>query len=306
MKWSFVLATASLASGLILSATGAKAQQPDTALLYIHYKFSHTRDTSNRANPYKEDMVLAVGKNAGVYRSYTRQLELARTKKEIQQQAGAEVRINIHFTGSTSEYFQYPNARKLVRKESLFGNFLVSEVLPVINWQITDDTATRGEFHCQKAVGHFKGRDYTAWFCPDLPLHIGPWELNGLPGVIVEAYDERKEVQFLFDGVEKPTVATTESSPAGKHSLPPLPGMEDVNNDPAIIKLPENATKTSDKEFAKLQAAFRKDPNAFIQSAMAARNAGPAGDNGPKMNMSMKGGPAGPIINNPIELSEKQ
>lgn len=82
--------------------------------------------------------------------------------------------------------------------------------------------------------------------------------------------------------------------------------MEDVNNDPAIIKLPENATKTSDKEFAKLQAAFRKDPNAFIQSAMAARNAGPAGDNGPKMNMSMKGGPAGPIINNPIELSEKQ
>lgn len=306
MKWLIIPAA------ILVLAAPARAQQPDTALLYIHYKFSHIRDTSNPSNPYKEDMVLVVGKNAAVYRSYQRQLELARTKENIQQQvsAGGPVQVNLHLTGSASEYFQYPNDHKLVRKESLFGNFLVTETLPVINWQITPDTATRGGLHCQKATGHFRGRDYVAWFCPDLPMHVGPWELNGLPGMIVEAYDTQREVQFLFDGVEKasPLAATndTQASTSGNpgHMPPPLPGLEDMNNDPALIKLPGNATKTTEKEFAKLQAAYQKDPNAFVQSMMAAHNGGMAGDNGPKMKMNIK--PAQPPVNNnPIELPEK-
>lgn len=308
MKWSIITAAA-----IIMAAPAARAQQPDTALLYIHYKFSHIRDTSNRSNSYKEDMVLAVGKNAAVYRSYQRQLELARTKEDIRQQvsAGGPVQVNLHFTGSGSECFQYPNDHRLVRKESLFGNFLVTEPLPVIGWHITADTTTLGGLHCQKATGHFLGRDYVAWFCPDLPLHVGPWKLNGLPGVIVEAYDEKKEVQFLFDGVEKaaPLAANhdTQASTSGNpgHMPPPLPGLEDMNNDPALIKLPDNATKTTVTEFAKLEAAFHKDPNAFAQSMMAAHNGGMAGDNGPKMNMKIKEGPTAPVINNPIELPEK-
>lgn len=306
MKWLIIPAA------ILVLAAPARAQQPDTALLYIHYKFSHIRDTSNPSNPYKEDMVLVVGKNAAVYRSYQRQLELARTKENIRQQvsAGGPVQVNLHLTGSASEYFQYPNDHKLIRKESLFGNFLVTETLPVINWQITPDTATRGGLHCQKATGHFRGRDYIAWFCPDLPMHVGPWELNGLPGMIVEAYDTQREVQFLFDGVEKasPLAATndTQASTSGNpgHMPPPLPGLEDMNNDPALIKLPGNATKTTEKEFAKLQAAYQKDPNAFVQSMMAAHNGGMAGDNGPKMKMNIK--PAQPPVNNnPIELPEK-
>jgi GLPGLI family protein len=67
---------------------------------------------------------------------------------------------------------------------------------PLIDWKISSDTATFGGLHCQKATGHFKGRDYTAWFCPDLPVHTGPWKLNGLPGVIVDAHDAKNEVVF--------------------------------------------------------------------------------------------------------------
>lgn len=301
---------------ITLAASAAKAQQPDTALLLVHYKFSHVRDTTHRDIPYKEDMVLVIGQHAGVYRSYTRQLEKAQVKKQISEQAGAggNIRLNTHFSGTGSEYFQYPNEHKLIRKENLFGNFLITEPLPAINWQITGDTATYGDLHCQKATAHFKGRDYIAWFCPDLPLHVGPWELTGLPGVIVEAYDTKKDVQFLFDGIEKagpvataPTATTsTTNAPAGnKGGLPPLPGMEDIDVDPNLIEPPGNATKTTDKEFAKLQAAFRKDPDAFAQSMMAAHNGGMVGDNGPKIKMAIKSAPA-PVNNNPIELPDNQ
>ncbi|TDW99049.1 GLPGLI family protein [Dinghuibacter silviterrae] len=300
MKWSILLS-----AGIILSAPGARAQQPDTALLFLHYKFSHVRDTSDRANPYKEDMVLAIGKNASVYRSYDRQRWIAQTKKEYRTAAaaaaGGPIMFNIHVAGTGSEYFQFPNTGQLVRKEELFGSFLVTDPLPVIAWQVTGDTATFGRLHCQKATGHFKGRDYIAWFCPDLPLHTGPWELGGLPGVIVEAYDTKRDVQFLFDGIEKAAAIANDSDQSGP---PPMPGI-DFNGDPDLISLPENATKTTDKEFAKLQAAYKKDPNAFAQSAMAAHNGGMAGDNGPRMSVDIKARPAGPVINNPIELPEK-
>jgi len=325
MKW-FIL----LSAGLMLSGMDAVAQRPDTAQVLVHYKFSHVRDTTNRANPYTVNIVLVIGKRAGVYRSYDRQLSVVQDKKKMQEafanSAGGPVRINRQITGSGTEYYQYPNDRKMLRKESLFGNFLVAGPLPEIHWQITGDTATYGGLHCQKATCHFKGRDYTAWFCPDLPLHIGPWKLNGLPGVIVEAYDATGDVRFTFDGVEKATVpATSDDQPAGQVAgaqggLPPMPGMEDDNTDPAIIKVPENATKTTDAAFAKLQEAFRKDPNAFAQSMMAGQHGGmmagqhggapgamaggPTGDGGPKMKMEFKAGPQ-QVINNPLELPEK-
>jgi GLPGLI family protein len=317
MQW-FLLFSA----GLMLSAVNAAAQRPDTAQVLVHYKFSHLRDTTNRGNPYTENMVLLIGKRAGVYRSYDHQLSVAQDKKKMKEaianSAGGPLRINRQITGSATEYFQYPNDKKMLRKESLFAFFLVTGALPVINWQISGDTASFGGLHCQKATGHFKGRDYTAWFCPDLPLHIGPWELNGLPGVILEAYDATGDVRFTFDGIEKAVLlATSDDQPAGQAAVAqgvpgPMPGVDQDNADPAIIKVPDNATKTTDKEFAKLQEAFRKDPNAFVQSMMAAQSGGapgamaggPTGDKGPRMKMDIKAGPT-QVINNPIELPER-
>ena len=166
MKW-FIF----FIGGLMLSAMDAAAQRPDTGQVVVHYKFSHVRDTTNRANPYTENMVLVIGRHAGVYRSYDHQLSVAQDKKQVKEvfanSAGGPVQINRHITGSGTEYYQYPNDRKMLRKESLFGSFLIAEALPVINWQITGDTASFGGLHCQKATCHFKGRDYTAWFCPD-------------------------------------------------------------------------------------------------------------------------------------------
>ncbi len=308
-------------AGLILATADAAAQRPDTAQVLVHYKFSHVRDTTNRGNPYTENMVLVVGKRAGVYRSYDRILGDARDKKKWQEaiaaSAGGPVRFDRRISGSGTEYYQFPNDRKMIRKESLFGSFLVAGSLPVINWQISGDTASFGGLHCQKATGHFKGRDYTAWFCPDLPLQIGPWKLNGLPGVIVEAYDATGDVRFTFDGVEKGVlVPKSADQPAdqasdNKSGPPPSPGMDDGDSDPTIIEVPENATKTTDKEFAKLEEAFRKDPNAFVQSMMASRSGGapgpggpggPGSNNGPKMNIRV--GPPD-VINNPLELPEK-
>src|ERR1700722_4157560 len=146
MKWYILLS-----AGLTFTALGAAAQRPDTAQVLVHYKFSHVRDTANRGTPYTENMVLLIGKHAGDYRSYDFQLSVAQDKKRMKEtianSAGGPVRFNRQITGSGTEYFQFPNDRKMLRKESLFAYFLVTGALPVINWQISGDTASFGGLH---------------------------------------------------------------------------------------------------------------------------------------------------------------
>ena len=288
--------------GLTMFALTARAQQPDTALILVHYKFTHVRDTTNRAHPYTENMVLCIGKNASNYRSYDRAVTDEQFKKQIEDQLknspDGNITTNRRMVGSTTEIYQYPNKKAMLRKEFMFNDYLMTDTLHNIAWRVTGDTATFGGLHCQKATAHFKGRDYTAWFCPDLPLHVGPWKLNGLPGVIVEAYDAKKEVVFKFDGVEKASPIIKNNPEADNHDgVYKLFG--DLTEDVNIIKPPAKSIQTTEKEFEKLQVAMSKDPQAFANSAMAA--------NEPSLKMSMSVKKTGPddVINNPIELPEK-
>ena len=294
----------------------------------VRYKFSHVRDTTTKDKPYTENMILFLGQSSSAYKSYDRKLQEALMKKQIEAQLAEQKgsgNVNIKVTGNKPttrvEYYQFAATNKLVRKENLITPYLIEEPMPTIAWKVTADTASFGTLLCQKATGHFKGRDYTAWFCPDLPFHAGPWKLNGLPGLIVEAYDTNREVEFKFDGMEqvvasdKPAVAADSAPPQGPGTTMIRFGGPDDNADPNLIALPANAVKTSEKEFNKLQEAMRKDPQAFMAAMGGGGSAirpATGGGNGPG------GGPGGPIrsvvvsngtpavINNPLELPEKK
>jgi len=293
-----------LCAALLIATVVARAQKPDTAQILVHYKFSHLLDTNNRAHPYTENMVLFVGKASGSYKSYDTQLQNELYRKQFQEQLNnspGNFRLDRKITGSGAEYYQFTNSRKMVRKEVLVDPYIINDVLPAINWHISSNTANFGELHCQKATCHFKGRDYTAWFCPDLPVRVGPWKLNGLPGVIVEAYDTKKEVVFRFDGVEKAVLGAHMQQVKDRHGRIVVPlGDDDYGIDPNIIQVPARGIKTTDKEFEKLSNAMHKDPNAMSQS-MAARA---QNNGGPKADVSTRMSPM-PPVNNPIELPEK-
>lgn len=293
-----------LAITLLVASITAEAQKPDTARMMIHYKFSWVQDTANRAHPYTENMVLYIGKSAGAYRSYDAVVYKTQFKKAFAEAVAASPdgrpMINRRGVGTPTEYYEYPNEQKLVTKEDLLVNsYAITGPMPVIDWKTSGDTATFGGLHCQKATCHFKGRDYTAWFCPDLPVRTGPWKLNGLPGVIVDARDSKNEVVFQFDGVEKTIPTPPNNGPAvDEKDVPPI--ARDLNDDMNLIAPPQRAIKTTQKEFEKVREAIRKNPNGVVE----AMNAG----NGPKADHIMvKAAPGGPpVINNPVELPEKK
>ena len=308
-------------------AAFAKAQQADTAQIIVHYKFTHLRDTLNKDKPLNENMILLVGRNASWYKSYDRKQREDQMRKNMMAQLGMGGNINVP-TASTAlgpnvEYLQFPNENKFFVKERLFNSYIVEEATPVINWKVTADTTTLKGLKCQKATALFKGRNYTAWFCPDMPYRVGPWKLNGLPGLIVEAFDSKKEVVFTFDGLEKtdPTQVTASASNSpvsiGGRTVVVSSSMDNSNQDPNLIALPKNGIKTTAKELADLKQIAEKDPQAFAQSQLAAlqsqmggsvritaSNGGAAGS--PFTINSMPKTPAKTVVNNPIELPEKK
>src|ERR1700761_2207897 len=108
---------------LIAISVSASAQKPDTAQVLVHYKFTHVRDTTNRDHPYTENMALYIGRNSSAYRSYDNILEQAEAKKQMEialaNSPDGNVRINRQRRGSRAEYYQFPNEKKLDRKEPL-------------------------------------------------------------------------------------------------------------------------------------------------------------------------------------------
>jgi GLPGLI family protein len=56
-------------------------------------------------------------------------------------------------------------------------------------WKISPDKQKIGNYTAQKATTSFGGRDWVAWFTPELPFPDGPYKFHGLPGLIVKLED---------------------------------------------------------------------------------------------------------------------
>ncbi len=297
---------------ILLTGYTCLAQAPDKVLAKVRYTFLHITDTTQKDKPRNENMLLLIGKNASLFTSYDKIMQGISMQKQIEEQiknnAGVLQNININKTGlkptTQIDYYFFAKENKFYTKERLFNNYLVEEQAPKIDWKITSDTLTLSGVSCQKAVTFFKGRNWIAWFAPEMPFLSGPWKLNGLPGLIIEAYDEKKEVQFIFAGIED-TLAPPEDKAENVVSSSAM-NVKIVGIDNSFsfkeIRLPADALKTSRKELDKLKEARDKDPQGFINTQMAA-----SGMSGTIKTTSVlkTSSQNKSVFNNPIELPVK-
>jgi len=63
---------------------------------------------------------------------------------------------------------------------------VIGEKINLFNWKIINNSDTIIlNYHCQKAVTTFRGRNYEAFFSKELASYGGPWKFDGLPGLIL-------------------------------------------------------------------------------------------------------------------------
>jgi GLPGLI family protein len=237
-----------LLTAVLFSSVHAQINEP--AFASVKYRFTHVTDTMHRNEPYTETMMLLLGKQSSAYQSYDKILRDSILNKQVEEQLRAGSRnLVIGSPGmkqvSREVIYKDMSTGKISKLENLMGNYLIETPAEQINWTIEPDTRNFNDLVCQKATARFKGRNYTAWFCSQLPYSNGPWKLGGLPGLILEAYDDQKEVVFAFES------------------------FEDVSQRQMAIKTPSNTTKATQAEFTQLQAAYKKDPQGFMRTRMA-------------------------------------
>ncbi|RYG22345.1 MAG: GLPGLI family protein [Chitinophagaceae bacterium] len=289
---------------LLLSASTTFAQKPDKALISVKYAYSHMRDTTDRGNFYRETMVLIAGKNASAFLSYDGILNDIQTKKSFEQQIREQ---NGNITSLTmpkstrlvsqNQHYYFASEGKFFTHERLGVIYETEQSADKIAWKISNETLNLEGIQCKKATARYKGRDWTVWFAEELPFASGPWKLVGLPGLVLQAHDENKEIRFDFAGLEKieakPKSAVDPSDNFGVGTI----GSSNVLEEDEI-KLPiKNVVKTTITELARLKKARAADPQGFLRAQLS--GAGITGE--VSSSARPTNAPKKTIINNPIE-----
>jgi len=77
------------------------------------------------------------------------------------------------------------------------GMSLLTYKEPIIkNWKLVDETKVINTINCKKAEVTFKGRNWIAWYSPEIPLPYGPYKFSGLPGLIIKITDDKGDYDF--------------------------------------------------------------------------------------------------------------
>ncbi|HEY4194423.1 MAG TPA: GLPGLI family protein [Mucilaginibacter sp.] len=245
-------------------------QKPDTAIAMITYSFSHMRDTTNPTKFYTENMDLFLGKASSLYKSGDKKLVDSLAMASFNASGHKSITVPRPYT--FSQLFMYPGSQELfVFDRVMMDKYIMKDDWPQIDWKITDETKKISQLTCQKAIGTWRGRIYEAWFCPDLPFHAGPWKLNGLPGLIIEANDSHHQVMFKFAGYRT------------------------LGDSKIVITLPSKnqAKPATIQDFTKMRDAIKKNPS-IIASASGGKMIPATGTSGHSANS----------FNNPLELSK--
>ncbi|ANI87899.1 hypothetical protein A9P82_00310 [Arachidicoccus ginsenosidimutans] len=231
------------AQTVIIGSSEYKLKSPQTVTAKAFYNFTYLKDTTQPDNLYTEKYELDFGKTAAIFESYSAKLQDSAMQADIAQQFKTasnpnHVALTIHGNSNISNDIFYTEAAQIYNLKTLSSAlFYIKDTQPKIDWKILDSTKNIQGNLCQKAIGESHGRTYTAWFCSDIPYSFGPRKLNGLPGLILEAYDEKHEVIYTFERLQN--IANSQ------------------------IGLPDAAMPATMEEYNKAYEAFRKNPAAF-------------------------------------------
>ena len=178
-----------------ISAQGTIKEKFDYEVIY---KLSFKLD-STLVNPESEYMMLYMGKDYSYYISRAQNFEDEIKVKGNSGSTPQNALTNFHY-----------QILKEIKSDRLFyvhqiasDRFYFGQDKNIFNWQIETETKEIKGYKVQKAITNFAGRDYVAWFTPDVPISDGPYKFNGLPGLILEISDVENEWNFEFFGLKK-------------------------------------------------------------------------------------------------------
>lgn len=145
--------------------------------------------------------------------------------KEITPEVNYDNKVSIIGNGGVDVFYKDVSKRSYTNKKELFGKvFLIKDSLPMLAWQMNNETKQIGKYICYKAIKSEEkerltfimvdGKNEphtekvnvvtTAWYAPEIPVNNGPDYYWGLPGLILEINEGKKTI-LCTELVENPS-----------------------------------------------------------------------------------------------------
>ena len=159
------------------------------------YDVVYKKDSTSNITT-KENYILDIGTKETKY--YTYDFFVADSLITNNIPFPKEMKLNtsdiIAHKNNNNEFFQY---------DLLENTVLQLQTNDTQKWNLSQEKKNVKNLSLQKAITTWGGRNWTAWFAEEIPFQEGPYKFHGLPGLIVEIYDDKKNYHFELVRSEK-------------------------------------------------------------------------------------------------------
>lgn len=201
------------------------AEERPVAFMKAQYKEWHKGYNNKKGKPYfsEHKYILQIGNGVSYFYDpqtfYVDSLENDPTGKAIRDQAMSDA-LNEYIT-SGADAFAIMREKGLMA-ESRYKNQkdFSTGIITIWNsnggdkyqydvdisdlaWELCDSTTEVLNYVCNLASADYHGRKWKAWFASEIPVQDGPWQLCGLPGLIMKAETEDGEYGFEITGLQE-------------------------------------------------------------------------------------------------------
>lgn len=168
----------------------------------FYYKYTYQKDSLD-TSVRSEDFFVLIKKNDSIIFSDVSNIKADSVEAKVWADFSSKKSSSISFAHVPKTRFRY-YIQKI--QNNIFvldkigtGNYIYEDTTN-FDWKLSDEKKMIAGFQCQKATTSAFGRNFTAWFTSEIPIHDGPYKFRGLPGLIIEIYDHQK--YFIFSLVK--------------------------------------------------------------------------------------------------------
>ena len=173
----------------------------DTTQFVVSYRMLYRQRPENE-HPMEDLLLLQIGRNVTKFYSY----KTWQTDSLVRVTPPEQVMANLgSFHGGVQDVlFRDAAAGRLTHTDQIgMDHLLYTEPLPDCGWELTDGERTILGYACRRAACTFRGRNYEAWYTPEIAVSCGPWKFGGLPGLILAVRDAAGVLELEATGVEQ-------------------------------------------------------------------------------------------------------
>lgn len=204
---SLLLSIIAFLTTSMIYADSPYVKEAEDAIIEVIYSRKQVTDTTMRDNRFfMDDVLLRIGNNKSLFCGVKKLWDDSISKVDyatystLLKASYEKDPKNFFFLGGTYwSYIYKDKTKKEVTECDYFDltRWKYKEELQTPTWTITDSIKNCLGYECVMATTFFKGRNWIAWFSPEIPIPDGPWKLNGLPGLILEAYDVAHDYEYI-------------------------------------------------------------------------------------------------------------